>query len=110
MLTYAQAINAGAYNVAFSFYTPAMQQPMGGVAKWSSGLDTSYWTSLSVLRTSGTEDAITAEVLIETVQDAQYGPEGQTCSQWDMEYSMVWSEGFWQIDAATLLADPIACE
>jgi hypothetical protein len=43
------------------------------------------------------------------VQDAEDGPDGQTCSDWHNRYVVVLDAGFWQIDEATRISDPVDC-
>lgn len=53
-----------------------------------------------------------AVVTARTVQDAEYGPDGATCSDWSITYTLVLSEGYWQNDAADLTdgRPPVPCE
>lgn len=62
------------------------------------------------MNVTGDSDALTADVLLQTGQPAQDGPEGQECSIWTLEYSLRWDQGLWRIDSARLpQGPPIAC-
>jgi serine protease Do len=105
------AINLGDYGVAYDLFTPAMQRRMGGVAKWSSMLTTSYWRRLDVLEVSTvTRTRLQVSTILQTEQAASEGPGGQTCSRWPLDYAMVLRAGVWHIDKAQLHgAEPTAC-
>jgi hypothetical protein len=76
-----------------------MKVRMKSLEEWSSGLDTSYWTALRLLDVAdqGRRAGVLAQLT--TQQDAAFGRDGQTCSQWSLTYSMVRSGAGWLIDA-----------
>lgn len=106
-----QGINDSQYDVAFSLFTPRMQEEMAGVATWRQGLLSTFWHELAVLDVTGTGDALTAQTLVRTSQASQDGPEGQTCSIWSLDYAMVrdGQRGIWLVDDVTMREDPQAC-
>ena len=106
LLVHGDAINSGTYDAAWQVFTPHMQHVLKDVDSWSSGLDTSYWTRISVENVSGQGDRRVARTVVTTEQDAQFGRDGQTCSVWVFDYSVVRSEGGWLIDAAKLPSGP----
>ena len=110
LVFHGQSINLGAYDLAFAILTPDMQERMGGLETWRSGLGTSFWRSLNIadVRTSGTD--LAAFVRLRTIQAAKDGPEGQTCSDWALEYVMQWDGSIWRIaDSTTPQGPPSAC-
>lgn len=109
LLTHGQAINSGAYEVAFDFFTQHKQRQVGGLDRWSAGLATSYWRRLEVSDVRGSGDVLTAEVLLRTEQAARWGPLGQTCSDWSIRYTLVRHTGLWRIDETASQAEPRAC-
>lgn len=56
------------------------------------------------------ETSDTADVRFTSTQDPAYGPDGQSCSQWHLRYTMRMDSGRWLIDAAKNLGDsPTGC-
>ncbi len=108
LLIHAQAINGGAYRMAYSVFTSAAQAQQGGIATWSAGMNTSYWHSIDIRDITSIGGGITANVSFQTTQDASHGPNGQTCSSWHMQYTLLWDGAIWRIDkaAAALPSDP----
>ena len=105
-----QAINQGSYSSAWEVFTPRMQLLMGGLDQWKAGLKTSFWTRLEVANVSGSASSSLAHVLLQTHQDAQFGHDGQSCSDWVFDYSLVNSSGGWLIDKAkNTVGSPTAC-
>lgn len=111
LLVHGQAINNGAYEIAFDIFTEEMGKRLGGLEEWSSGLDTSYWRELSVDDVAEIDGGLTADVALRTEQAAEFGRDGQTCSDWSLRYSLTWDEGLWRIDGVSLpRGDPTPCE
>lgn len=104
-----QGINLGQYEVAWSVFTPGMQAAMGDFDSWQQDLVTSYWDALTVLEVSGDEMRAQVKVVLRTTQDAAYGPDGQTCSDWPLTYTMVNSQGGWLIDKVKAAGASAAC-
>lgn len=110
LLTHGQAINRAAYDTAFAVLTPELQQNQGGLAKWSSGLGTSFWRALTVNSISGSGNELTVDTVVRTEQSAADGPDGQTCSDWGLRYRMTWDGSIWRIAQATTPGgQPKAC-
>jgi len=105
------AINRSQYDAAFGLFTPSMQEQMEGVEVWREGLLTTYWQELAVLDVSGSGDTLTARALVRTTQDAADGPDGQTCSIFALDYTMVQDEqrGIWLINEVQEREDPRPC-
>ena len=107
---YGDAVNSGDYETAYNLLTPSVRTDAGTLEEYSQQLATSYWTAIEIVDVAAV-DATTddVEVTFTTEQDPDFGPAGQTCSQWWVSYRMVLDAGFWQIDRASPLADPVAC-
>lgn len=105
------AINDSQYDVAFDLFTPSLQDRMEGVETWRQGLLTTHWRELSVLDVTGTGDTFRTQTQVRTTQSSEDGPDGQTCSVWALDYTMVRDEqrGTWLIDEVTTPEDPQAC-
>ncbi|MDQ0800119.1 serine protease [Arthrobacter sp. SLBN-112] len=110
LLTHGQAINRAAYDTAFAVLTPELQNSEGGLAKWSSGLGTSFWRALTVNSISGSGNQLTVDTVLRTEQSAADGPGGQTCSDWGLRYKMSWDGTIWRMaEASTPAGPPKAC-
>ncbi|MBG6181658.1 S1C family serine protease [Arthrobacter sp. CAN_A1] len=101
LLIHGQGINRAAYDTAYAVFTEQMQTAMSSVEEWSSELGTSYWRELNVFDVSGEGDTLTASVLLRTEQAAIHGTDGQTCSVWNLQYSLLWDGAAWRIDSVT---------
>jgi len=110
LYVHADSINRGLYSAAWSVFTPREQAHFNDdLAGWSAGLDTSYWTRIDVLRLTRSGDTVHAFVNFRTRQDADYGPDNQTCSDWSMDYTMRLIAAVWRIDGTHSLRAPAAC-
>ncbi|GGC87105.1 hypothetical protein GCM10011512_12530 [Tersicoccus solisilvae] len=106
---YGQAINRGAYETAFDVYTTDTQQQLHGLDTWKAGLDSVFWRSLVLTEVRDpVGDRIHADVTVQTQQDTSVGRNGQTCSIWTFDYTMVWTGTDWKIEKADAGA-PAAC-
>lgn len=110
LVFHGQSINRGAYDLAFAILTPEMQDRMGGLGTWREGLGSSFWRTLVVEDVAAAGPDLKASVRLRTVQDAQHGPGGQTCSEWDLDYLMTWDGSIWRIaDSVTPQGPPAPC-
>jgi serine protease Do len=97
LVTHGGSINRGAYDLAFAILTPEQQAVQGGLEVWRANLGTSFWRTLDVDTVTSEGSGLTAVVRLRTSQDAQDGPDGQSCSEWVLEYSMEWDGKIWRI-------------
>ncbi|MCB5292704.1 S1C family serine protease [Arthrobacter sp. SO3] len=110
LVFHGQSINLGAYDLAFAILSPEMQQRMGGLETWRSGLGSSFWQNLDIADVKASGSELIASVRLRTVQDAEHGPAGQTCSDWALDYLMEWDGSIWRIaDSSTPQGPPSAC-
>ena len=105
------AINQGQYSVAYDLFTRAMKTRVGSLATWSRPLSTSYWRRLEVREiTTVSARRLQVRAGLRTEQAASAGYDGQTCSIWNLEYTMALESGVWHIDKVrTPGAGPAAC-
>ncbi len=88
-----------------------MQSRLKDMDDWASGLSTTYWLVVEVREVSElTDERAVVRTFVRTEQDAADGPDGQTCSIWPLNYTLVWNGDEWLIDKATLRAKATACE
>jgi serine protease Do len=94
---YFDGINSADYAGAWSTLSPKLQGP-----SWSSfakGTATSYDTQVALLSvTPGAGRSVTAHVTFTSVQASNKGPDGDTCDNWDLDYTLVPSGSSWLID------------
>lgn len=110
LLLHGQGINQGAYAAAFKQLTPELQATFGDSAAWSAGLGSSYWRKAEIVNVTGNGDNLSADVNLQTSQDAADGRNGQTCSNWKIRYSMHWNGSAWLIAGTSLpFGEPTAC-
>lgn len=109
LLRHGQGINRAAYEAAFAVLTPQMQTQMQGQGIWQAGLKSSFWRALTINSITGTGDALSVNAVLRTEQDASDGRNGQTCSDWTMEYTMSWDGTIWRIAGADDPDGPRAC-
>lgn len=111
LAVHGNAINDSQYDVAFDLFTPSMQEEMEGLETWRQGLLTTYWRELVVQGVTGSGDSLTAETWVRTTQAAEEGPDGQTCSWWALDYTLVPDEErrIWLIDGVTPRQEPSSC-
>ena len=102
-----QGINEGNYEAAWSVFGPSLQRQFP-LATWQGGLGTSYWETLDLFEVTGQGDQLVARAQFRTEQDAAFGRDGQTCSDWLRDYTMIDIDGSWRIDA-TSGPDPTPC-
>ena len=97
---YFQDINTGDYPAAYALLD-ANAQAQTSLQQFTDGASTSYDFNFT-LGTITTQPDGTDEVPLSftSVQDAAYGPNGDTCDNWTLDYTMINNGGTWLIDSA----------
>jgi len=108
LVAHGTGINEGDYAAAFDQFTPAMQERVGGLERWSQGLQSSFWRRLVLEEVTVDGGTATTRVALRTEQDALDGWEGQTCTDWQIEYGLTRDAG-WRIDSAQGVGTPQDC-
>ena len=86
---------------------------LGDLSSWQAGLQTSTWASLDVTSGGAGNDSAGVDARIRTYQDSAFGPQGQSCTDWHLGYSLspAAGGGGWLIDKAVNLGDsPKPCD
>jgi S1-C subfamily serine protease len=110
LLVHGESINTGRYRTAWEIFTPRMEQLVGPFEEWKAALVTSYWTRLRLITVVDGGGTASVQTELTTKQDAAYGQEGQTCSQWSLTYQMVRSGAGWLMDGVdNAPGSPQAC-
>ncbi|NMR18823.1 trypsin-like peptidase domain-containing protein [Cellulomonas fimi] len=104
---YGQALNERYNDLVWYLLTPSMHERVGDYDTYFEGLSTSSWISVDVLEVEVLDEVTDeATVALRTTQTAEYGPDGATCSDWVITYTLVLDAGEWQIDGARLADGP----
>ncbi len=100
LAAYHNAINAGDYLTAWEQFTPAEQQRVT-VDHLASADATSFGFEVRIHQVTrlGTEEAV-VYVTFTSIQAPGYGPNGETCDYWTLDYTMRLIGGRWLIDHA----------
>jgi serine protease Do len=99
--TYFGGINSGNYAAAYAVLSPRLQA--GTTAQeFAAGDATSYDTDQEVLDARAVDaDTVHVVLAFTSLQSAAKGPNGDTCDNWTIDYTMIrTSDGTWLIDAA----------
>lgn len=101
--SYLKGISDHDFTAAYDLLSPDQQQRVGDEQSWAQGLSTSSYLNDQLINIttlpSGTFDV---EITFTSLQDPAYGPNGQTCDNWDLDYRVVpWPDGSWRIDYVT---------
>lgn len=107
LFTHGESINSGDYEAAWSVFSPSFQRNHP-LLSWQQGLETSYWETLEVVDVTETDGGANVDVAFRTVQDTEFGHNGQTCSDWNRTYTMLLIDGVWRIDSSQG-ESPTAC-
>ena len=108
---YITGINERRYADAFAFYSPDSAAAKGGLTAWTEAQSTSSITNpaISAARATGDPNAVEVDVRFISTQDAEHGPNGQTCTNWELAYDMIDPGPGWLIRGARALSPPRAC-
>jgi hypothetical protein len=100
LLTYFRAIDAGDYATAWSQLT-AGQRAQTTLDQFARGLRTSYDFNISLhsLTPQGA-GAATVYASFTSLQSPQWGPHGESCDLWSLDYTMHFESGSWLIERA----------
>jgi len=95
--TYFDGINSADYEQAWLMLSPTLRG-----SSWSSfaeGTSTSYDSQVALFSViPGPGQSVIANVTFASVQASVKGPDGDTCDNWDLDYTLVPSDGSWLID------------
>ncbi|HWM60073.1 MAG TPA: protein kinase [Pseudonocardia sp.] len=106
--SYFQAINDHDFEKAFGYFSPDSAVVGNGYDTFREGNSTTVVQRQRILAiTDLPGDAVTATVTYRSTQDAEFGPSGETCTNWRLSYEMVGPDRL--IRRARVLADPQAC-
>ncbi len=97
---YVDGINGGVPANAYALFSPSMQAG-SDFDDFSRGVSTSFisdYTVTSVESLSAGRNQVRVSFVSE--QAPEFGPDGQTCSVWDLTYTMILDGGLWKIDSA----------
>jgi hypothetical protein len=107
---YVTGINERRYSDSFALLTPDNPTAKKGVQAWIDAESTTRIRDARLLSVSdGPAGTVNAEMTFTSTQTAELGPARQTCSKWDLDYTMVGPGPDWRIRLAGARNDPVAC-
>jgi S1-C subfamily serine protease len=100
LTTYFNAINNGDYASAYAQLSPA-EQATTSESKFASDLSTTYDFNVNVGAISAVSPGTgLVDVTFTSLQSPAQGPNGDTCDNWTLQYTMVQFNGSWLIQSA----------
>lgn len=101
LTTYFIGINEGNYELAWSQLSPASQQ-RNPLSEFAAATSTSYDFNFQVRDAAQTApDRARVWLTFTSIQGPGYGPDGETCTDWSLDYEMLVIDGRWRIDRVT---------
>ncbi|MCL4310304.1 MAG: hypothetical protein M1340_08355 [Actinobacteria bacterium] len=99
--TYFWGVNSRSWQTVWQQFTAAGQQRVGGVEKLAQDDATSNDFKVAVHDITPV-DAATLQVFVTftSTQDPGYGPNGETCDNWTLDYTFKRENGSWLIDVS----------
>ena len=108
--TYINGINNSDYQDAFNTFTTDSDAYQGGLDTWAEGQSTTYIVDALITGVRDIDlETIEVDMNFTSFQTAEYGPSGQTCTEWQLAYEMVGSGPNWLIRKATPIVAPVGC-
>jgi len=98
---YFNGINAGDYAAAYSVLAPSRQSP-ADYEGFANGVSTTYDSAITILGSRLVDaNTVSVDLAFNSLQTSQNGPDGDTCDNWTLVFSMVQqSDGTWRMDGA----------
>jgi hypothetical protein len=98
--TYFDGINSGNYATAYAVLSPRMQAQFS-YDSFAKNTATSYDSDFTVLSAQQPDpDTVVIGIGFSSLQAPGYGPDGETCDNWTLDYTVVrGADGNWLIDA-----------
>jgi serine/threonine-protein kinase PknK len=107
---YIAGIDESRYQDAFDTFTTDSDIYRGGLDAWAEGQSTTYIVDALITGVRDVDpDTIEVDMSFTSFQDEAYGPNGQSCTEWQLAYEMVGSGPNWLIRKATPIVSPVAC-
>jgi hypothetical protein len=101
LTAYFDAINSGDYATAYA-QLDTHAQSQTSVQTFAANDSTSYDFNFNLVSIATQSPGVDVAALdFTSVQDAAKGPNGDTCDNWTLNYTMVDTGGTWLIDSAT---------
>src|SRR5690606_21368382 len=94
LASYFDGINTGDYEGAFEQLSPRLQAG-SSVDSFAEGLLTSYDFGFAVHSVEPTDDGALVWLEFVSLQAPEYGPEGESCTRWSLDYELVWDDASW---------------
>ncbi len=103
---YAGYVNVGRYAEAYDLFSPEQRARVGSLDDFVADMASTQIAGIDVQTVSTyTNTEASARVGFVSTQDAALGPNGQTCSEWTLDYDFVDLGTGWLIDGAKNVGD-----
>ena len=100
LLTYFRAIDSGDYLTAWNQFSAEQRQNIS-LDQFAAGLRTSYDFNISLQSLTPQGPGVaTVYATFTSLQSAQFGPHGESCDHWSIDYTMHSESGSWLIQQA----------
>ncbi|MGI8416505.1 MAG: S1C family serine protease [Nakamurella sp.] len=98
---YFGGIDSGDYAAAYSVQAPDRQSPTAQ-EEFAKGLTSSYDSNITILDAQEVDaSTVTVDLAFNSLQTSAYGPDGDTCDNWTLVFTMVQDiNGNWLMDGA----------
>lgn len=107
---YFESIDSGEYYAAWQSISGDLRGGFRDVDSFAEEYSTTRIRGVTLkLSEMVDETANTADVSFTSTQDSAYGPDGQTCTHWNLRYTVHLDSGSWVIAGADALEPPRAC-
>lgn len=97
---YFTGINIGDYALAYGRLSPRLSTGMS-VDEFAASVWTSYDFAFKVNSVHETSDGAAVWLEFISLQAPEYGPDGEACTYWSLDYELVWAEDGLLINGAT---------
>lgn len=111
LTTYYAGVNSANYRQAWDINAASVGADEEAFERFRSGVLTSFVLDPEIVDiTRVGERAVDVDVEFRSEQEAEFGREGQTCSDWLQRYRMAQHpDGVWRIESSTSLVEPVSC-
>jgi hypothetical protein len=94
LANYFTGINTGDYYLAFDQLSSRLQEDMSPES-FAEGVATSYDFGFDVRSVEETLDGALVWLEFVSLQAPEYGPDGEACTHWSLDYELTWADDGW---------------
>lgn len=111
LTTYYDGVNSRNYRQAWDVNAASVGADEDAFQRFRAGLLTSYVLDPEIMKIERVgERVVDVDVAFRSRQEAEFGRNGQTCTDWLQRYRIAQhSDGLWRIETSTSLVEPVDC-